>query len=149
MQEILTVVSYFVGVALGVLFHELGHALMAYLGSVPVRVICVGQGPCLFETNIGQARFELRALPLVGFVATSARFRNKLWLFLYYIGGFVGNIALVVLVAMLDGVGAIPKFVHEFIGPAVLAQLFLIVVNVFPFRFMLNGRRVGSDGWHL
>jgi len=141
---------WLVGLIVAVAVHEAGHLLAAIVASIPIRLLSVGVGPLLLRGRIGRAQLELRLLPLSGFVSphyvTGLR-KGPLLLFL--LGGILGNLALICLLALLDAVGAIqklPQLVHDGLGPLVFAQLFLIVVNLIPFRVKVHGSRMASDG---
>jgi Peptidase family M50 len=144
---------WFIGLVVGAAVHEAGHLLCAIAASVPIRLLSVGVGPVLLRGHVGSTRLELRLLPLSGFVSprlvTDVR-KGRLSLFL--LGGVLGNAAMICLVAVLDAVGAIQKFpplVRDGLGPLVFAQVFLIVLNLIPFRAKVNGMRMATDGLQL
>jgi hypothetical protein len=141
---------WLVGLTVAVAVHEAGHLLAAIVGSIPIRQLSVGVGPVLLRGRVGGAQLELRLLPFSGFV--SPRYVTGLRkgpLLLFLLGGVLANVALICLLAFLDAVGAIrklPQLVRDGLGPLVFAQLFLIVVNLIPFRVMIHGTRMASDG---
>lgn len=51
-----------------VLIHEGGHCIVAKLCKVKVHDFAIGFGPIIFEKQIGETKYTLRALPLGGFV---------------------------------------------------------------------------------
>lgn len=51
-----------------IVFHELGHFLLAKALGVKVLVFSVGFGPKLFSFNIGETEYRLSAIPLGGYV---------------------------------------------------------------------------------
>jgi hypothetical protein len=138
------------GFTIGAAFHELGHVLCAAIVSIPIRLIVVGVGPLLFRRRFGETWFELRVLPLRGFVLAYPHMNvRRSRRALFFIGGVLGNAALICLVAGLDAAGVAPKPADETLGPFVLAQLFLIFLNLLPFRSRSGSRKIVSDGLAL
>ena len=135
------------GFAIGTACHELGHLLCAAAGSIPIRLIAVGVGPLLWHRRFGETWFELRLLPFTGFVAPYPLVNSR-WYFwvLFLLGGVLGNAAIVCIVAGLDAIGVAPEPADETLGPVVLIQLYLIVVNVVPFRAKVGATRMPTDG---
>ena len=141
---------FFVGLAIGVACHELGHLTFAAIGSIPIRLIVVGLGPLLWRGRFGETWVELRVWPFVGFVRPYPVVNSRwYWWVLFLFGGVLGNAAVICLVAGLDAVGAVPKQAGNFLGPIVFAQLFVIVVNLVPSRATVGGTRVPTDGLQL
>jgi hypothetical protein len=122
------------GLAIGIACHELGHTLCAAIVSIPMRLIAVGVGPLLWRRRFGETWFELRLLPFSGFVATYPAMNSRWYRWaLFFLGGVLGNVAVVCLVAGLDAGGIAPKPADETLGPVVLVQLYLIVMSLVPF----------------
>lgn len=147
-EEILSLVSVLFGLTIGLAFHEAGHMLCARLGSLPVRLVSIGIGPVLLHSRIGEMTLEFRLVPAAGFVAIYpvAKVRSR-WMLLFLVGGFIGNVAVIVLLAWLDKFTALPKAIRDYIGPVVFVQLFMIGINLFPFRTKVEG--YDSDGLQL
>ena len=122
--------------------------LCARLGSLPVRLVSIGIGPVLLHSRIGEMTLEFRLVPAAGFVAIYpvAKVRSR-WMLLFLVGGFIGNVAVIVLLAWLDKFTALPKAIRDYIGPVVFVQLFMIGINLFPFRTKVEG--YDSDGLQL
>jgi Peptidase family M50 len=118
-------------IAIGVAVHELGHLACAAIGSIPVYRVVIGDGPVLWRRRIRDIWFELRRWPLSGRVEPYAvmNYRWYRWA-LFLMGGVLGNLALVGVVAGLRAAGA-TGFVLDF---ALSAQVFLIAVSVIPLR---------------
>ena len=49
-----------------VIFHELGHFLLAKRGGIRVNEFSLGMGPVLLSRQIGETRYSLRLLPFGG-----------------------------------------------------------------------------------
>ncbi|MGN0334061.1 MAG: RIP metalloprotease RseP [Lachnospiraceae bacterium] len=49
-----------------IIFHELGHFLLAKRGGIGVTEFCLGMGPKLFGKKIGETEYALRLLPFGG-----------------------------------------------------------------------------------
>lgn len=55
-----------------ILVHELGHFLVAKLVGIPIQELVVGFGPRLIALLWGHTRYELRLIPLFGYVSAYA-----------------------------------------------------------------------------
>jgi hypothetical protein len=124
------------GWVLGLVCHELGHALCAVLGSIPVRLILVGSGPRVWRGRIRETWFELRLLPWGGSVSpyhimSSSRFAHMF----FVLGGTLGNVAIIGVAVALDAAGVLPQASGAVLGPVVAVQLFKIVMNLDPTGF--------------
>lgn len=81
--------------ALGIVLHELGHALMARLVRLRLHAIMLGAGPIVAKTAIGRISLTLRLLPISGCVAASPTCREDAtrWrLMLFALGGPLANV---------------------------------------------------------
>jgi hypothetical protein len=148
------VLWWFAALTIAVAVHETGHLLCARIASIPVVVLSVGVGPRLLGGQTDRFRWELRALPLGGFVVPEPVAGVSVpRLMLFVLGGVFGNAALIGVVAVLDFVGVLRSlpFANEVLGPLVFAQFVAIVTNLIPFRARLSGTRVQmpSDGLQL
>lgn len=65
---ILTTVAIMLGFGLLIGFHEAAHMFVSKLFGVKVNRFAIGFGPILFSRKLGETSYELRALPLGGFV---------------------------------------------------------------------------------
>jgi peptidase M50-like protein len=141
---------FLVGLALGVVCHEAGHALCAVLGGLPIRLVSIGLGPLLARRGIGEARIDLRLLPFRGLVATYPLFvARKGWMLVFVAGGVAANAALIALVAVSDALGAVPDWAANPLRAVVVAQILLIVDSLIPHRVTIEGMRLGTDGLQL
>ena len=135
------------GLAIGIACHELGHLLGAAIGSIPIRLVAVGVGPLLWRRRFGQTWFELRLLPYSGFVSAYPVVNSRWYRWaLFLLGGVMGNVAVICLVAGLDAVGAAPAQPGASFGLVVSVQLYLIVVNLFPSCARVGGTCMPTDG---
>lgn len=69
MQTIINVIVFFLILGVIVLIHELGHFLTAKLFGVYCAEFSIGMGPKLFSTKKGETEYQIRALPIGGYVA--------------------------------------------------------------------------------
>lgn len=69
LEIIHTVVVFLLAMTFLIVFHELGHFLVARWCGVPVLRFSVGLGPVLYSRMAGGTEFALSALPLGGYVA--------------------------------------------------------------------------------
>lgn len=142
------------GVALsyvvGTVAHEAGHLLFAVIGSIPVHHVVIGSGPILMRRRIGELRLELRRLPTGGLVMPAAFGEiRRFWLALFAVGGVLGNVAVIAVVAWLDVARAAPTILQNIGGPLVLTQILMIVASLIPYRTIVDGELAYSDGLQL
>jgi hypothetical protein len=136
----------FVGLAIGVACHELGHLTFAAVGSIPIRLIVVGAGPLLWRGRYGETWLELRVWPWAGRVVPYPLVNyRRYWWALFLLGGVLGNMAVICLLAGLEAVGAAP----DVLGPIAFAQVLIIVVTIVPCSVAVRGTQMPTDGMHL
>jgi len=144
------VIWFFVGLVVGVVFHEGGHALCAVLSNIPVRLVSIGLGPLLLRGRIGEAQLEWRLLPLAGYVEPYPKFEvadRRLSEAFVTIGGVLGNVFLIYLISSLGFAAAgNVRAIRDALIEIAIAQVLIIVVSAFPVKF---GEKYFSDGWHL
>ena len=58
--------------------HELGHFLTAKSFGVFCSEFSIGMGPKLFSRKIGETEYEIRALPIGGFVSMAGEADNDI-----------------------------------------------------------------------
>lgn len=139
-----------VGCAIGIACHELGHLTFAAVGSIPIRLIGVGAGPLLWRYRYGETWLELRVWPWAGRVVPYplVNHRRYRWA-LFVLGGVLGNVAVICLLAGFDAVGAAPDTAGDVLGPIAFVQVLMIVGNMVPFSVTMRGKRVPTDGMWL
>lgn len=69
MQTIINIIVFFLILGAIVLIHELGHFLAAKLFGVYCAEFSIGMGPKLFSKKKGETEYQIRALPIGGYVA--------------------------------------------------------------------------------
>ena len=69
MQTIINIIVFFLILGAIVLIHELGHFLTAKLCGVYCAEFSIGMGPKLFSKKKGETEYQIRALPIGGYVA--------------------------------------------------------------------------------
>ena len=69
MQTIINIIVFFLILGVIVLIHELGHFLTAKLFGVYCAEFSIGMGPKLFSKKKGETEYQIRALPIGGYVA--------------------------------------------------------------------------------
>jgi hypothetical protein len=65
------------------------------------------------------------------------------------VGGFIGNLAIIGIIAILASVGAVTRDARAPLTKIVVAQLILVAVNLLPFRFKVGYLPLESDGLKL
>lgn len=132
------------------ILHEGGHALVAWLVGLHLRVVSLGYGPQLYKTKLGGVTFELNRFPLSGYVMMwpdkPEGFRWRLWL-----ATFAGPATHLLLLLALFAAGGWHFLPNLSFPVAVLyyLNLFYLVVNLFPHRFDDETGYAYSDGYHL
>jgi Peptidase family M50 len=142
------VVGFVTSAVIGVIVHEAGHALCASLVRVPVQRYVVGQGPLTFRHRINGVMVECRAIPLGGAIYCDTSNASRRELAFVLIGGVLGNVALILLVAGLAGLGVVSESnpaLKTFVGWEFLS----ILVNLFPWATRRGPERVETDGMQL
>jgi membrane-associated protease RseP (regulator of RpoE activity) len=128
-----TLLWFIAGIAIGIVFHEAGHALCAMIARIPNRRVLIGIGPLLLRTRVGDVQLELRLLLLGGAVYYKPPFPpHRLATIFVVLGGILGNFALV---GIIVGLGAFATMLSEARAPLVTmaaAQFFLIAVCLLP-----------------
>ena len=69
MQTIINIIVFFLILGVIVLIHELGHFLTAKFFGVYCAEFSIGMGPKLFSKKKGETEYQIRALPIGGYVA--------------------------------------------------------------------------------
>jgi hypothetical protein len=89
-------------------------------------------------------------MPVGGLVMPSAsgQFR-RFGLALFFIGGILGNIAVIGVAAWLDVADAAPIILQDIGGPLVFTQIFMIVTSLIPYRTSVEGVPAYTDGLQL
>jgi hypothetical protein len=127
------------GIIVATMAHEGARLLCARIGSIPVRRLVIGCGPVLVRGYILDARVELRLVPY-GSLVIGAESTNKprCWFVaLYFLGGILGNVAVIGGVVWLSVIGATPSppdpempLILTPVGILVAAQVFYIVISL-------------------
>jgi Peptidase family M50 len=141
---------FFVGYAMGIVCHELGHVLCAAIASIPVRCIQVGIGPILLRRRFGETSLELRLLPLSGLVwpYPIVNFRRSRWA-LFILGGVLGNATIIAVATGLSAIHGVSNQAGDVFGGVVFAQIFMIAATIIPYRYAVSGIPVASDGLQI
>src|SRR5262245_12085541 len=127
------VLGLVLGWVIGLVCHELGHALCAVVGSIPVHLIRIGSGPRVWRARIRETWIELHLLPWGGFVSPylAMRATRFSWM-LFILGGTLGNVAIIGVAIALDAAGVLPQASGALLGPVVAVQLIKILMNLDP-----------------
>ncbi|MBO0757268.1 MAG: site-2 protease family protein, partial [Bradyrhizobiaceae bacterium] len=155
-----SVALYCLGLVVASVAHECGHLLCARICSIPIRLIVVGQGPVLMRGRVGKAQLEFRLFLFGGFVIPAAlpNFRKRGPMALFFVGGVLGNMAMIGVVILLHVVGVAPIVLLDEIGTPLLVpqegilvgtQVLIIILALIPQWGSMNGTPCASDGVQL
>ena len=143
MTPALIFLLWFASLMAGIVVHEAGHALAGMSVGLQPRLITLGSGRILARVRLGRAWLVLRGVFFSGSVECLPAASNRRWaVAVMLIGGLLGNVLLVLLLAAAS---ALWPSASSILGNVALAQVFLIVIALFPFRY--GGLR--SDGLWL
>lgn len=78
MQTLINIVVFVLILGIVVLVHELGHFLTAKFFGVYCAEFSIGMGPKIFSKQIGETEYEIRALPIGGFVSMAGEADNDI-----------------------------------------------------------------------
>lgn len=142
------VVAWLAGEVIGIFAHEGGHALAAWLMGFRLREVVVGQGQVVYSTQCGRAKIEIRAKPLGGKTSVFPEiYLRKLPDQFFTLGGVLANSLL--LFGALFLLRSPPGRLEHAIEGFIYAQAFLIIWNLIPREFTINGATIPSDGRRL
>src|SRR5262249_25996990 len=128
------------GLAIGIACRELGHLLGAAIGSIPIRLVAVGVGPLLWRRRFGETWFELRLLPDSGFVSAYPVVDSRWYRWaLFLLGGVMGNVAVIFLVAGVGAGGGAPGPAGGVLWPRCVRSI--VPYHREPFSFSAQGGR--------
>lgn len=78
MQTLINIIVFILILGIVVLIHELGHFIMAKSFGVYCSEFSIGMGPKLFSRKKNETEYEIRALPIGGFVAMAGEADNDI-----------------------------------------------------------------------
>jgi len=70
---------------ISIFLHELSHYITSKVFKVPVYIFSIGNGPLFFSFNLFETHFQVRFLPLSGFIYSDETVFDELYLFKKYI----------------------------------------------------------------
>ena len=143
----LATVVFYLGFGPGVIAHEAGHALAAWLLRLSPKLISIGIGPVLLRARLGKAWLVMRLVPLSGFVAILPLMRERrLASAMLFLAGAGSNAVSFILLAAAFHVWPEQGGVFWFLA---LAQAFFVFFPLIPFRATVSGLSCGTDGLRL
>ena len=78
MQTLINIIVFILILGIVVLIHEFGHFITAKSCGVYCSEFSIGMGPKLFSKKIGETEYEIRALPIGGFVSMAGEADNEI-----------------------------------------------------------------------
>ena len=78
MQTLINIVVFILILGIVVLIHELGHFITAKSFGVYCSEFSIGMGPKIFSRKKGETEYEIRALPIGGFVSMAGEADNDI-----------------------------------------------------------------------
>jgi peptidase M50-like protein len=151
---------YVLGLFIAIVAHEGGHLLCARICSIPISAMIIGCGPVLLRGRVGNVQVELRPFPVGGLVIPAAlpNLEKRGPMALYFLGGILGNFAVIGAIILLHIAGAVPTVLFDQAGMPIVElqagvlvgmQLLVIILSLLPFRGAFKGVRIASDGVQL
>ncbi len=141
---------YLLATAVGVAFHELGHALTGWLLDCHPRIVEIGGGPSILRIRLSSAWLVIRLLPISGMVYLLPRGRDRLRASIAVTAAgplanvVIGSIALAVLARQDYSIDA---FTTTF--PWLFAQAWILMFTLWPRTYNKQGVAFVSDGYRL
>ena len=78
MQTLINIIVFILILGIVVLIHEFGHFITAKSFGFYCSEFSIGMGPKLFSKKIGETEYEIRALPIGGFVSMAGEADNEI-----------------------------------------------------------------------
>lgn len=78
MQTLITIIVFILILGIVVLIHEFGHFITAKSFGVYCSEFSIGMGPKIFSKKVGETEYEVRALPIGGFVSMAGEADNDI-----------------------------------------------------------------------
>ncbi|WP_294579262.1 RIP metalloprotease [uncultured Thomasclavelia sp.] len=78
MHTLITIIVFILILGIVVLIHEFGHFITAKSFGVYCSEFSIGMGPKLFSKKVGETEYEVRALPIGGFVSMAGEADNEI-----------------------------------------------------------------------
>jgi Peptidase family M50 len=121
------------GFILGTIAHELGHAFFGWLAGMPLKEVRIGTGPVVASRRAGECRLVLRLVPLEGVTMHYPPVNYAWWRdVLFSAGGLLGNIALIVALAVVSEHQIAPAGWTNVISRIVMVQYIFVLLSLVP-----------------
>ena len=69
MSNIVNIIYFILILSVIIIVHELGHLIAAKRFGVYCKEFSIGMGPVVYQKQVGETAWSIRALPIGGFVA--------------------------------------------------------------------------------
>jgi hypothetical protein len=137
----------FIGVIIGVIAHEAGHAAMALVTGLRLRAITIGYGTSVFAKVCRGIEIKLNAIPLSGRVEIFLELhQRRIALLAFASGGIAANVLLGLAAVLLSASGYLPKNPHQAAIGFYCVQAWLIARNLIPHTRTVGGATIPNDG---
>ena len=84
MSNIVNIIYFILILSVIIIVHELGHLIAAKRFGVYCKEFSIGMGPVVYQKQVGETAWSIRALPIGGFVAMAGEevmMRQRNWIF--------------------------------------------------------------------
>ena len=143
----LMALSWSVAEALGLLLHEMAHAVVGRLVGFRIREIRIGRGRSLLTLRIRETTLRVGRIWRGGCVqAYPPLAASRLSSFLFTAAGPLANIALLWAFLASCGSDLVPRDAFILIFPAMVCQAFLLYRTLVPADTVLYGQTLPNDG---
>jgi hypothetical protein len=130
--------------------HELGHTLAGLMTKAKIFGVTIGLGRTLYNRNFGGIEWKFCAIPICGFVSIGYNNRKfyRMRSFLMTLSGPMTNCLLILAAVILLFHISSPRL-SAVIKPFIIANIFSLLLGLWPRKVNFTGRSTPSDGLTL
>jgi hypothetical protein len=127
--------------------HEYGHAVAGDLAGLRIFEIKVGSGPRILRFRLSGINIELNLLPLAGIVRAIPPITGRRYqMIIFTAGGPAANILFLIAFIAISNRIEPSGLANAILIPALLSQLVIIFLSLWPREVQIYGRWMANDG---
>ncbi|CAN7403716.1 site-2 protease family protein [Rhizobium sp. LjRoot254] len=147
MTLLIVLISYVLTSWLVLFVHEYGHAVAGDLAGLRIFEIKVGSGPRIFRFRLSGINIEINLLPLAGIVRAFPPITGRRYqMIIFTAGGPAASILFLIAFIVISDRIEPSELTNAILVPALLSQLVIIFLCLWPREVQIYGRRMASDG---